>query len=152
MTKEFGLLFFSSLPASLPSCLNIQRCKSLVMTVCDAKRLFAVLLKQGPSWPCTGRSNMVEQFLNRPRIWPRLLLCRGLMQVFCPGILYLLPSLLLQRRVEAAPCPSAPFLHRKLWPTVSSLCLGPTAAPAPPAKQLEKHWPGWPRGRWDMGL
>lgn len=58
------------------------------------------------------------------------------MQVFCPGILYLLPSLLLQRRVEAAPCPSAHFLHGRRWPTVSSLCLGLTTTPALPAKQI----------------
>lgn len=65
---------------------------------------------------------MAEQFLNGPRIWPRLLQCRGLMQVFCPGILYLLPLLLLQRRVEAAPWPSAHFMHGRLWPRASSLC------------------------------
>lgn len=44
--------------------------------------------------------------------------------------------LLCQRRVEAAPWPSARFLNRRHWPTVSSLCRGPTTSPAPPTKQI----------------
>lgn len=133
MTKEFGLLFFPSLPASIFNSIN------LIMPICDPKALFAVLLKQGPPWPCTGKSNMAEQFLNRSRICLRLLLCRGLMQVFCPGILYLLPSPLRQRRVKAVPWPSAHFLHRRHWPRVSSPCLGPTTAAAPLEKKKKRH-------------
>lgn len=138
MTKEFGLLFFPSLPASIFNSIN------LIMPICDPKALFVVLLKQRPPWPCTGKSNMAEQFLNRSRICLRLLLCRGLMQVFCPGILYLLPSPLRQRRVKAVPWPSAHFLHRRRWPRVSSPCLGPTTAAAPLEKKkkdmAQKLW------------
>lgn len=76
--RQRNLAFSFFLPASIFNYI------SLVIPACDPKRLVAVLLKQGHPWPCTSRSNTAEQFINRPRIWPRLLLCRGLMQVFCP--------------------------------------------------------------------
>lgn len=135
MTKEFGLLFFPSLSASIFNSI------SLIMPICDPKTLFVVLLKQGSPWPCTGKSNMAEQFLKRSRIWPRLLLCRGLMQVFCPGILYLLPSPLRQRRVKAVPWPSAHFLHRRHWPREVPFAWDPPLQLHHLKKKKKKRWP-----------